>query len=250
MSDHTRHDSAFPPTRWTDVRKLRDPEETRGRDAALARLCEQYWYPIYAFARRSGRGPHDAQDITQGFFCHVLERNLFATADPGLGRMRSLLLTAFQRFSNGQRIKDEALKRGGGQQFISLDVSEGEERYHLEPSHELTPVALFESAWAHSVIERTMNRVKRIEEGSGRGALFAELSVFLAPDGNDPGQISIAAEHLKMSEDAVRQSVSRLRKRFREALRDEVAATLAEPTPEAVDSELQALKAAITQTMA
>ena len=248
QSDRT-HLSPFPTTRWTLIRRVQKGGEAEAA-TAMNEICRQYWYPIYAFARRAGRGPHDAQDITQGFFCHVLERNLFATADPGLGRMRSLLLTAFQRFSNGQRIKDEALKRGGGQQLISLDVTEGEERYHQEPSHELTPVAMFESAWAHSVIERTMKRVRQIEESAGREALFAVLSVFLAPDGNDPGQTAIAAGQLAMSEEAVRQSVSRLRKRFRDALRDEVAATLADPTPAAVDSELQALKAAITQTLA
>jgi RNA polymerase sigma-70 factor (ECF subfamily) len=247
MSDSTKNESAFPATRWTAVMKLRSSdEETLVADKALASLCEQYWYPIYAFARRSGKTAHDAQDITQGFFQHILEKNLFAAADPGLGKMRSFLLTAFQRYSNGQRIKDEAQKRGGGQQIISLDVSEGEERYHQEPSHALTPSAMFESAWAHAVIERSMARLKAIEEKAGRGRLHQALSVFLAPDGNDQGQYAIISRELGMTEEALRQSVSRLRKRFRDTLRQEVADTLVAPTPEAVDAELQALKTAIT----
>lgn len=228
--------------------KLRRPEETEVVDKALASLCEQYWYPIYAFARRSGKSPHDAQDATQGFFCLILEKNLFAEADPERGRMRSFLLTAFQRYSNGQRVRDEAQKRGGGKQILSLDVTEGEQRYHLEPAHELTPAAIFEYAWAHTVIDKALERLREIEITADRGASFAELRVFLAPEGHDPGATADVASRLGLSEEAVRQSVSRLRRRFREVLRHEVARTLTDPSPADVDAELQALKFAISQS--
>lgn len=229
--------------------KLRSADETHLADEALASLCEQYWYPIYAFARRSGTSPHDAQDITQGFFCHILEKNLFAEAKPELGRLRSFLLTAFQRFSNGMRVRSEALKRGGGRQMVSLDVAEGEQRYHLEPSHGMTPAAIFESAWAHTVIDKAMERLRDLETKADRSLPFAELRVFLAPDGNDRGAISEVARRLETSDEALRQSVSRLRKRFREVLRQEVADTLKDPSPNAVDAELQSLKSAISQTV-
>lgn len=250
MSGPASTASVFPVTRWTAVLRLRDQKNEGVAQAALSSLCEEYWYPLYAFARRSGKSPHDAQDLTQGFFCYAVERNLFASADPNLGRMRTFLLHTFQRYTNGQRDHDNAQKRGGGRHIFSLEQEEGESRYSQQPVDELTPEALFEHAWAHAVLASAMQKLEALETSAGRERTFRMLSVFLAPDGHDQGASIRAAEQLGISEDLVRQNVLRLRKRFREVLRQQVAETLQQPTRELVDNELQALKAAITTPMA
>lgn len=249
MSEDDRSDGLFPMTRWTAVMKLKEPHPTREASDALASLCQQYWYPLYAFARRSGRSPHDAQDAAQAFFCYVLEKNLFAAADPTLGKMRTFLLHAFQRFMNGLRAKENAQKRGGGQEILSLDFDEGEKRYQNEPSHNLTPEALYEKTWALSVISSSLEQLGKLEAAAGRGAQFAALSEFLVPDGSEHTSYADVSAQLKMSEEAMRQALSRLRKRFRDVLRQHVADTLAAASPELVDDEIHSLKAAIVGAM-
>lgn len=237
--------SVFPVTRWTAVLHLKERPDGNEGQAALSALCEDYWYPLYAFARRSGKSAHDAQDVTQGFFWYVVKKNLFASADPNLGRMRTFLLQAFRRYLTGQYYRESAQKRGGGMVICSLDHVDGEDRYATEPVDELTPEAVFENAWAHTVIANSMKKLEALESAAGRGTLFRELSVFLALDGHDPGASLQAAKNLGASEGAVRQNILRLRRRFRDLLRQEVAETLQEPTRELVDDEIQALKAAI-----
>ena len=232
-------------TRWTAVIKVRQQEsDQESARQALADLCQNYWYPLYAFARRLGRSPEDAQDLTQGFFSHVLEHNLFAAAKPELGKLRTFLLTTFRRFINDAQDRDSAQKRGGGFEMLSLDVITGEEKYSWEPAETTTPESLFERSWAVSVIKTAVSKLGEEEEHAGRGVEFRAVESFLSPDGavDDYGEV---AGHLSISEPAVRQMVSRLRKKFRGHLRETIADTLAEADERQVDEEILALRAAL-----
>jgi RNA polymerase sigma factor (sigma-70 family) len=243
--DVTHDNSQFPPTRWTRVLKMQDPSDPKETDRALADLCKDYWYPLYAFARRMGRTPHDAQDLTQGFFAYAVERNLFSTANKDLGRLRTFLLTAFRRYMGDIKDKEQALKRGGGREILSLNMEEGEDRYVREPSHDATPEVLFGRSWALSVIMCALKTLRDTECAAGRAKQFAAIEPFLSPDSVNEGIYKVAADELGTNEESVRQIVSRLRKRFRDHLRDQIAGTLQERTEEQINDELMELKAAL-----
>jgi len=238
--------SPFPPTRWTAIANVRQMADSRLARQALAELCRDYWYPLYAFARRTGRGVHDAQDLTQGFFGEILGNHLFAAADQEKGRLRTFLLTAFRRYIGGVRDKEQALKRGGGQEHFSLDLAEGEERYVREPADHLTPEMLYERSWALTVLKGALGDLAGEEARAGRGEQCAALEGFLSPESAGAGDYAAASATLKMTEEAVRKTVSRMRKKFRGCLRRQIADTLRSPSERQIDDELTALGAALS----
>ncbi len=225
----------FQPTRWTLV--IGSAGEGEAAKQALAELCEIYWAPAYAFVRRSGYSAEDARDRTQGFFACVLERGFFAEARREKGHFRSYLLGCLRHFLSNARDREQALKRGGRQPHVSLDLEAGERMYQLEPVDDLTPERIYERRWTMAVLEQAMIRVKRKYEDSGRGPLFARLKGALTADEGISYQELAAA--LRTSEGALRVAVHRLRKDFGAALRETIAETVDRPSE--VDDELKYL---------
>ncbi len=219
--------------------------DTDASSRALEELCCLYWYPLYSFARRQGHSPHDAQDLTQGFFHYVVHTGLFAAADRELGKLRTFLLTTFRRYLAGVHDHDTASKRGGHLQIVSLDVDLGEERYGNEPVDAATPERLFERNWALSVLRTALNELSAIETEAGHGEHFAILAPFLSPEGEGSENYQTVSDKLGCTQEAARQAVSRLRKKFRDFLRKQIGDTLRDPTPEQIDSELISLREAL-----
>lgn len=215
------------------------------RAKALDELCRDYWYPLYAFARRQGNDRESAEDLTQGFFHYLLRKDLFAAANQETGKLRTFLLTIFQRYIGDARARDTAQKRGGGKEMVSLDLNEGEKRYSLEPAERVTPEELYDRSWAIALLSSTLAKMARNEEEQGRGKLFSKLATFLNAATVDDGDYESIAGELAMTSVAVRKAVSRLRQRFRECLRDQIAATLKDPDESRVDEELMALKSVL-----
>ncbi len=210
---------------------------------ALALLCENYWFPLYAFVRRAGYSAEDAQDLTQGFFVGLLARNHLPVADPQRGKFRSFLLGAIKHFLAKEQRYRRARKRGGLQTVISLDFDAGENRYQrIEPADNLTPERLYEKRWAMSLLDRVFERLRREFLAAGKLPLFDRLKQFLAAG---PGETPYreVAEELALSEGAVKVAVHRLRRRYRKLLTEEIAQTVA--GPEALEDELRELLAAL-----
>ena len=157
----------FPTTHWSRVIAAGDPDTPEGREA-LAALCNAYWYPIYAYIRRRGHTPEQAQDLTQDFFAYVLERDLLAKADPDRGRFRSFLRAVFARHLANQRDRANARKRGGGRPALSIDACDAEGRYAREPAHELTPERIFDRSWALTLLGRVFDQLRREYDDAGR----------------------------------------------------------------------------------
>ncbi len=240
MADSTQSRSdAFALTRWSVVVAASAGDEEAARPALVA-LCDIYWYPLYAFARRRGRSAADAEDLVQGFFARLVEKRDLGAADRERGRFRAFLLGAFQHFMANDRRDAQALKRGGGQRVVSLDSAEAEERYGLEPSHGETPERSFDRAWAHAVLSRAMERLEARQVEKRRGELFEQLRSVLG--GAAPSTAELA-QATGLGEGAVRVAVHRLRKAYGRALRDEIADTVDDA--QAVDAELAALREAL-----
>ena len=231
----------FPTTCWSRIVAARSPVTPEAR-AALAELCAAYWYPLYAFIRRKGHGPEEALDLTQGYFARLLERRNVAAADAGKGRFRSFLRVDCARFLADRRAHDRAAKRGRGVAPLSIDARDAERQYQLEPTHEGSPERLFEREWALALLEGVVATVRREYETSGRGATFEALKGVLEAGSGPISQAEMAAL-LGTSEAAVQVAVHRLRKRYREALRAAIAATVADESE--VADELKALFAAL-----
>lgn len=213
----------FPATHWSVVLAARgDPTEQSGR--ALEELCRAYWLPIYAFVRRSGHAPEDAQDLTQGFFTRVIEKNYLRQVDQERGRFRSFLLGALKHFLADEWDRSQALKRGGRCQFLSLDDADAEVRYGLESAEGLTPDRAFDRRWALAVMERGLARLEEEYATWGRREVFQGLRALIA-GGRDAGFAEAAAQ-LGMTEGAAKMTVQRLRRRYREVLREEVSQTV------------------------
>jgi DNA-directed RNA polymerase specialized sigma24 family protein len=211
---------------------------------ALDEVCRLYWYPLYAFARRRGLGPEDAEDATQAFFATLLEANLLGEADPALGRLRSFLLRAFARDLADARRHSTRLKRGGPVAPVSLDLAAAEDRYQAEPAG-AEPAHQFEVAWAEVVLASALRQVESDYAASGRGDLFTALRPFLGTGVAEPPDQAGLAAALGLSAPAFRQAVSRLRDRFRTALRAQIADTLRDPDEETIDDELRSLRAVL-----
>jgi RNA polymerase sigma-70 factor (ECF subfamily) len=224
----------FPTTHWSLVRRA-DVEDDGAARAALAELCRAYWYPLYAFVRRRGFSPHDAQDFTQGFFLELTEGGMLSRADAGMGRFRSYLLGALTNFLANERRRQQAVKRGGRAKIIAIDEAQSEGRYALEPINAITPETQFERSWAFALLERVGSRLAADYENAGRAELFSRLQPYLAGKSGMAGYESLARE-LAMSAGAVGVAIHRMRRRFGELLRQEIAQTVT--TPEEVEAEI------------
>jgi RNA polymerase sigma factor (sigma-70 family) len=230
----------FPTTRWTLVVAAGDPARKESR-AALTSLCENYWYPLYAYARRRGHSSDEAQDLTQEFFLRILEGRYLDRVDREKGRFRSFLLTSLKFFLADEGDRRGAQKRGGAG-LLPFELSSGEERYQREPVHTETPERIFERRWAHSLLDKVMARLRDELEQHGRLEHFNKLKVFLI--GQSEAPYAALARDMDMSEGAIKVAIHRLRKRYRDLFRLEIAETVANPAE--VESELRYLVAALS----
>jgi len=233
--------SQFPTTRWTLVVAAGDPHRKEAR-AALVSLCENYWYPLYAWLRRRGYSADEAQDLTQDFFIRVLEGRYLDRADPEKGRFRSFILTSLKFFVADLEDRDRAQKRGGGT-VLSIEFSSGEDRYQREPAHDETPESIFERRWALALIDRVVERLRSEFVQHCRPEHFERLKVLLLGQSDAP--YSALAREINTSEGALKVAIHRLRKRYRELFRQEIAATVADPAD--VEAELRFLAAVLTK---
>jgi RNA polymerase sigma-70 factor (ECF subfamily) len=231
----------FATTRWTLVAAARQVNSPQAREA-LAALCQAYWYPLYAFARRRLPSVHDAQDLTQAFFAELLEKDYLQAADPRRGKFRAFLLTAFKHFLARQREREGAQKRGGGRVAVPLDFQAGERRYGQEPADLATPDSIYERRWALAILEQTLAQLRQEMAAAGKEKLFDCLKGALVSDGLQQSQAEIAAQ-LGLTDSAVKAAVFRLRRRYQELLRAEVAQTLTSPAE--VEDELRDMFAAV-----
>jgi RNA polymerase sigma-70 factor (ECF subfamily) len=195
---------------------------------ALEKLARLYWYPLYTFARRQSNDAETAKDLTQGFFAHLLEKRLIARADPAAGRFRSFLLASFKNYIGQERLKATAQKRGGGVPLVALDDETAEDRYRLEPVDARSPEVLFERRWAVTLIETVLTRLEAECQQGGKVGHFAEMKPFLLGDRGTISHAELGAR-LGLSEGAARVAVHRLRQRYRELFREEVAQTVTNP---------------------
>ena len=234
--------SDFATTRWSQVVAAGDPSAPDSR-RALESLCAAYWYPLYEFARRTGADRHAAQDLVQGFFAALLEKEWLAQADRDRGRFRAFLKTAFRNFAAKAWERAQAQRRGGDVLHLSLDFDRGEARYTLEPADTATPEAAFERRWALTMLDRVVGTLKAEFAAAGRQDHFTALLPFIVAGFPSPTHRDVA-ESLDMSEGAVKVAVHRLRRRYRALLRAAVADTVSDPAD--VDDELQQLIAALT----
>lgn len=227
-------DGRFDSTRWSLVLAAGRAPSGPGR-RALEELCEAYWPPVYAYVRRRGHAREEAEDLTQAFFAALLEKRYVRDADPARGRFRSFLLSAVTHFLANERDRETALKRGGGRPIADLDAA------RAEPARGDTPERAYERRWALSVLDRVLEALAEEQARAGNAARFARLRDFLAGEGE--GGYAPAARDLGVTESAVKVAVHRLRRRYRELLRAEIAETIADAAE--VDDELRALMAAL-----
>ncbi len=227
--------SRFPTTRWTLVVAAGDPRRKEAR-SALADLCEKYWYPLYAYLRRRGYPAVEAEDLTQAFFVRVLEGRYLDRVDPEKGRFRSFILTSLKFFVADEGDRQRALKRGGGA-VVPFEFSSGEERYQREPAHDETPERIFERRWALSLLDRVVERLRIEFVQHGRPEHFERLKVLLLGQSDTP--YADLASEMNTSEGALKVAIHRLRKRYRELFRQEIADTVADPAE--VEAEMRFL---------
>jgi DNA-directed RNA polymerase specialized sigma24 family protein len=232
---------AFPTTPWSVVLNA-GRTDSPGVAHALDRLCRLYWYPLYAYLRRNGVAVHDAEDLTQGFFAHLFEKNALQSIGQEKGKFRSFLLAACTNFLRDQRDKAGALKRGGAHTFIPLDVLTAEELYAKEIACPADPQKLFERRWAYTLINAAIARLQGEYEASGNHALFEKLEPYLTRE-MEGNFYAREAPGLGLSEGAVRVALHRLRRRFGVLLRSEVAYTVS--SEEEIEDELRQLLAAV-----
>jgi DNA-directed RNA polymerase specialized sigma24 family protein len=232
----------FPTTQWSRVARAGDPDAPGSREA-LEGLCRDYWYPLYAYLRRSGHGPETAGDLVQSFFTELIERGGLATADRDRGRFRSYLRAACDHHVAHARERDRAKKRGGGRRIFSIDLFDAEGRYGREPAHELTAERLFRRRWALDLLNRVLLRLEDEAIQGGRAELFVRLRPMLEGDHRAAPYRDVGAA-LGLTEGAVKVAAHRMRARYRELLRDEVARTVRDPAD--IDGELADLIAALS----
>jgi DNA-directed RNA polymerase specialized sigma24 family protein len=233
--------STFPATRWSIIAAAASGGDRPAARTALDELCRIYWFPLYAFARRKGLSPEDAEDATQNFLLEVLESNLFTDADPSLGRLRTFLLAAFSRCLSNARRHAARHKRGGHIEFVALGFEGAEERYMAAScGSDTTPQ--FDTDWAIALLEGAVARIEAEYAASNRAEIFKALRPFLGTTSEPRPNQADLAESLGMSHVALRQSLYRLRDRFRAILRSQIADTLRNPTEAAIDEELRSLR--------
>jgi RNA polymerase sigma factor (sigma-70 family) len=231
--------AGFPTTRWSRVARAGDLGASDAREA-LAELSAAYWYPVYALIRHLRKSDADALDLTQEYFARLLAKPVLAAADPARGRFRAFLRTDCRFFLSDCSDREQARKRGGGRQALTIDGEEAEGRYLVEPAHQLTPDHLFDRAWALALLGRALERLAAEYSATGRGPLFEMLQGTLT-GGSRTASYAEIARRLGTTETAVQQAASRLRKRYRAALREEIAATLDDPSDDAIEAEIRDL---------
>jgi RNA polymerase sigma-70 factor (ECF subfamily) len=227
----------FTTTHWSVVLAAGQTASPQS-EAALEELCRTYWYPLYAFARRQGSSPEDAQDLTQGFFARFLEKNYLDQVQRGKGKFRCFLLASLKHFLADERDKARALKRGGGKSLLSLDDDAAEGRYRLEPVDKMDAEKLFERRWTLTLLEEAGRRLKQEYAEAGKSELYDRLKVLESGDSNAP-RYSEVATLLGLTDSGVKTAVFRMRQRYRELVRAEVANTVENPSE--VDEELRYL---------
>lgn len=235
-SELSRPTGRFMPTRWTLVLAASAQEDTHAGRAALAELCEAYWYPLYAYVRRCGHKQQDAEDLTQEFFARLLAKDTLAGVSPEKGRFRSFLLASIKHFLANEWDRSQAQKRGGGKVIVSLDGAIGESRHPIEPADGLTPDLIFERQWVLALLDRVLGKLA--SEYADKPAHFAALKDFLT-SGSSHGATAEASKALDITEGAVRVAVHRLRQRYRDLLRAEIAQTVGDASE--VDAEIRRL---------
>jgi RNA polymerase sigma-70 factor (ECF subfamily) len=234
------HGGVFATTHWSVVLAAGE-RHTPESSAALEHLCRSYWYPLYAYVRRHGYGPEDAQDLTQEFFAMLLGHAYLRLADPKRGRFRTFLLHALEHFMINEWKRAQRLKRGGGVACLPLDMPDGEQRYALEAATAMSPEQAYEKRWVLTLLDQVLASLRQLYTKAGKERLFEELAGSLWGKDVSPETESYAAvgQRLGMTEGAVRVAVHRLRERYRELLTHEVAQTVA--TPQEVEDELRYL---------
>jgi RNA polymerase sigma factor (sigma-70 family) len=232
--------AAFTTTHWSVV--LEAQGESPAAQEALEKLCRTYWRPIFAFLRRQGLPPEEAEDITQGFFAQLLERRKFSALRKEKGRLRSFLLGALKYFLADEQRRAMAIKRGKGQRLIPLEELRAGQRIEMEPADPVTAEMIYERRWALTVLEQVLDRLKNEYRTAGNAALFDSLKQLLPDEPGSPSQAEIAA-HLGMTENALRQAFYRFRQRYQSLLREEIANTVA--TPADIEDELRHLIAVL-----
>jgi len=229
----------FHTTRWTLV-MVSAQSQVAGGKAALGELCRIYWYPLYSFARRRGHTPHDAQDLTQGFFLHLLEHRALTQVDRLKGKFRSFLLASFQNYLSNESQRARSLKRGKEYEFVSLDWESAENRYRLEPADYLTAEKIFDARWAMTLLNHVMLALELAYTEEGKRSTFQALEIFLRFGDSRPSpSYEELSEKLGVSVGGVKTLVHRLRKRYSALLREEVARTVSDPAE--IDNEIHAL---------
>lgn len=241
MADHPDPPRAAPrrfaTTRWSQVIAAGRAQTTASRDA-LAGLCAAYWYPLYAYVRRWGHDPDEAEDLTQEFFARLLEKHYLRDADPSRGRFRSFLLASLKHFLSNERDRAMAVKRGGRATIVALEVETAEGMYQLEPPDADTPEKVFERRWALLLLERTLARLRDEFASGGRAPLFSRLEGYLTGE-RETVPYAVLAGELAMTEGAIKVAVHRLRKRFGALLREEIGDTVSDPAE--IDDEVREL---------
>ncbi|MFZ2280182.1 MAG: sigma-70 family RNA polymerase sigma factor [Prosthecobacter sp.] len=228
----------FHTTRWSLVLAAQQGGDDTQMHRAMSALCQDYWYPLYAFVRRRGHAPHDAQDLTQAFFLSLLETH--AAADPARGKFRSYLLGALKNFLANDWHRGQTQKRGGGQRLVEWDALDAEARYALEPAEQSDAETLYDRRWAMELLARAVEKLRAEFAAKGEAETFEVLKGTLSGAGPDREQI---AQQLGMSEGALKVAIHRLRQSYREVLRAEIAETV--DSPEEVDAEMRHLVAVL-----
>lgn len=232
----------FPSTHWSVVLAANRRGATEPAGVALALLCETYWYPVYAYIRRRGHGSEEARDLTQDFLIGLLEKGFLPGARPEHGKFRSYLLGALKHFLANEWDRSRARRRGGGEPMLRLDFESGENRYRLEPADTRTPETVYERRWALTVLDAVLGRLEGEQDRAGKSASFERLKPFLTGQ-DERGGYARLAEELSMTVGALKVAVHRLRRRYRDLLRAEVAQTV--ETPEQIEAELRHLLGAL-----
>jgi len=215
---------AFRTTHWSVV-LLAGQEHSPQSAAALEKLCADYWYPLYSFVRRQGHPPDEAADLTQEFFCRLLASNGLASVDRRKGKFRSFLLASMKHLLANEWNRSQRQKRGGGSIHFSLDAASAEDRYQLDPADEASPERIFERRWAETLIDTVTRRLQAEFAEEGMAKRFEELKVFLLAD-EEPASYGEVARRLEMTEGAVRSAIYRIRQRYGQLFRDEIAHTV------------------------
>jgi RNA polymerase sigma factor (sigma-70 family) len=231
-----RRAGSFPSTRWTLIRTA--CQEGRDSRDALASLCQIYWPAIYTFARQRGHSPDQAEDLTQGFFAKLLEKNYVAQADPMRGRFRTFLLSAFTHYIANEWDRERAQKRGGGNRLLSLDFSDAEGCLTIEPVDSLTPENIFARKWARTLLDRVLSRLQQEMSAAGKADRFDSFRAYLGSS-DRAAPLSVVAADLGMTETAAKVAVHRLRRRFGRLVREEVAHTVSDESQ--IDEEIRLL---------